>query len=190
MIRRVSKGNYGYLKYRKITLIMKLLFVLLGILILMIAGVMATKSRNNLLTVVAVLSTLPLANVAVILFAVYPYKSRPREEYEKVKAIAKDGLLNTELIITSKTDRTMEINYAYIHPKGVLCYSVNERLNTNTTQRYIESMLSKNGVPTVVKVFKDFKPFLNRLSELEPIQRETCDEDLLRIEGVLRAIAI
>ena len=51
-------------------------------------------------------------------------------------------------------------------------------------------MMKTNHLSTHVKIFKDFRQFKRRLSELEPVDRNTCEEKLLKIEGVLRAISI
>ena len=101
-----------------------------------------------------------------------------------------DGVLDTELIITSKTDKNMEIDYAYFHEEGVFCYTINKAMDVKRTEEYLKTMLKNNGVSSGVKVYTDWKPFLKRLRSLEPSSRKTCDEKLLKMEGVFRAIAI
>lgn len=189
-MQKLAKGHYGYLTRRKHGLLIKVGIMLLGILLLFITGYIATGTRGNLLTVVAVVSVLPMANQAVILLAVLPYKSRKKEEYEQVVAIVGDGLLNTELMITSKKDKTLEIAYAYIHERGVFCYTANKDTDIKVGEAYIEEMLKNNSLKSDVTIFKDFQAFTKRLASLEPESREDCDEKLLKIEGVIRAIAI
>ncbi len=186
----LRKGHYGYLGRRKKRLMCQVGMIAFGIIALVGLGIYSTGNRKNLLTVAAVASALPLANQLVVLIAAFKYHERPVDEYEKVAAIVGDGLLNTELIITSKTDKAIEINYAYVHEKGVFCYSVNKALDAKKTEEYIAGFLKANHLPADVFLMRDWKKFLNRLSELEPEDRKTCDEKLLRIEGVLRGIAI
>lgn len=164
--------------------------VAVGIVILLVLGYVSTKTRKNLLTVVAILSVLPMANQLVVLIAVWNYKSRPQEEYKQVASIIGNGLLDTELIITSKTDKAMEINYAYVHEKGIFCYSANKKLDTKRAEEYIKSYLEANDLHADIFFIREWKQYLKRLSGLEPVDRATCGEDLLRKEGVLRAIAI
>lgn len=186
----LKKGHYGYLNRRKKRLTLEVGIILFGIIVLIALGIYSTGTRKNLLTVAAVVSALPLANQLVVLIAAFKYKSRPKDEYDKVAAVVGTGILDTELIITSKTDKAIEINYACVHEKGVFCYSADKSLDTKKAEAYISGFLENNELPSDVFLIKDWKNFMNRLSTLEPIDRNTCDETLLKIEGVLRAIAI
>ena len=55
---------------------------------------------------------------------------------------------------------------------------------------YIKSFMKANELKTDIFVIRDWRNYLNRIRELEEWDRSTCDEKLLRIEGVLRGIAI
>ena len=101
-----------------------------------------------------------------------------------------NGILDTELILTYKNDRSMPIDYAYVHPTGLYCFSSDSKLDIPKTEQYIRTMLKTNHLNTHVKLFRDFRQFQRRLRELEPVDRNTCEEKLLKIEGVLRAISI
>ena len=187
---RTRKGSYGYLKRRKKQLMFHVGLVLAGMAILIALGIYSTGTRKNLLTIVAVVSALPLANELVVLIAIWPYTSRPREEYDKVREITGNGVLDTELIITSKTDKAIEVNYAYVHEKGVFCFTADKKTDHAKAAEYIESFLEKNDLKADVFFMRDWKKFVSRIKELSPEDRNTCDESLLRIEGVLRAISI
>ena len=187
---RVRKGSYGYLARRKKQLMAHVGLVLAGIIILIVLGIWSTGTRKNLLTVVAAVSVLPLANELVVLIAVWKYHSRPKEEYDQVRELVGNGLLNTELVITSRTDKSMEISYAYVHEKGIFCYSADKSLDVKKAADYISGFMKQNNLKTEVFVIREWKQFLNRLRELEPEDRNTCDEQLLRAEGVIRAIAV
>ena len=54
----------------------------------------------------------------------------------------------------------------------------------------MQDYLKQNDLDTTVFLIKDWKNYMNRLKTLEPEDRKTCDETLLRIEGVLRNLAI
>lgn len=164
--------------------------IVFGIIVLLVMGYISTKTRKNLLTIVAVVSVLPMANQLVVLIAVWKYQPRPKEEYDTVKKLTGKGLLDTELILTSRTDKAMEINYAYIHEKGVFCYSADRKLDSKKVENYIKQYMQANNLETDVYLIKDWKNYLNRLSTLPPEDRSTCEERLLKIEGVLRNLAI
>ena len=50
--------------------------------------------------------------------------------------------------------------------------------------------MKANDLKTDIFVIRDWKNYLNRIRELETWDRANCDEKLLKIEGVLRGIAI
>lgn len=190
IMRKIQKGHYGYIRARKKTLLIRTIILFLGVFILLAMGFALTHTKKNLLTVAAIVSVLPAANQAVVLFALLPYHGREREEYESVREMVGNGILDTELILTSKNDRSMPIDYAYVHPTGLYCFSSDSKLDIPKTEQYIRTMMKTNHLSTHVKIFKDFRQFKRRLSELEPVDRNTCEEKLLKIEGVLRAISI
>lgn len=189
-VRKTQKGHYGYIRARKRTLLIRTIILFLGVIILLAMGLALTHTKKNLLTVAAIVSVLPAANQAVVLFALLPYHGREKDEYESVREIVPNGVLDTELVLTSKNDKSMPIDYAYVHPTGLYCFSFDSKLDIPKTQQYIQTMMKANHLNTHVKVFRDFKQFKKRLRELEPIDRNTCEEKLLKIEGVLRAISI
>lgn len=187
---RLQKGHHGYIKRKKRMLLAEVLFLLAGIIGLIVIGVVVTGSRKNLLTVVAIVTVIPMVNQLVVLIALWKFQSRPVQEYEQVAAAVGKGVLDTELVITSKTDKTFLLDYACIHEKGVICYCSDKNVSAKKAEDYIQSFMKANSLKTDVFLIRDWKNFLNRIQELEEWDRSSCDEKLLRIEGVLRGIAI
>lgn len=190
-MKRITKGHYGYLKYKKKIELVKLGVILMGIVILLVAGYMGTHTRKNLLTVAAVVSVLPLANIAVPIVAMWPFHGRPQEEYEEVHKAVGNGLLNTELVITAHNEKPFGVDYVYIHPDGVFCYSSQKNLKVDALTKHLKTMIEGNELHTpTVHVFQNYKKFLRRVGALSSVNRGDCEEDLLRIEGVIRALSI
>ena len=177
---RIKKGHHGYIKRKKRLLLGEVLGLLIGIIGLVVIGVVTTGSRKNLLTVVAMVSVIPMVNQLVILIALWKYQPCPDKEYEQVASIVGKGILDTELVITSKTDKSFLLDYACIH----------ENVSEKKTAEYIKSFMKANDLKTDIFVIRDWKNYLNRIRELEKWDRASCDEKLLKIEGVLRGIAI
>ncbi len=187
---RVSKGHYGYLKYKKRLQLIKTIIGGMGVLVLLMVGYITTHSTKNLLTVMAVLTVLPTANVAVTLIAMLPYKGRSREEYEEIKSITNNGILDCELALTSSKYRTMPIDYCYVHPDGVFFYTSQEKLDANATKQYIKVMLENNGLDSKIFIFKNLSDYKNKLKKLSVADRETCDEQLLKIENIIQCLSL
>lgn len=104
---RIKKGHHGYIKRKKRLLLGEVLGLLIGIIGLVVIGVVTTGSRKNLLTVVAMVSVIPMVNQLVILIALWKYQPCPDKEYEQVASLVGKGILDTELVITSKTDKVI-----------------------------------------------------------------------------------
>lgn len=189
-MKRVRKGHYGYFSYRKKIEFIKATIILIGIVILLAIGYSVTHDRKNLMTVFAVVSVLPFANVLVIAISLLPFHSRPKEEEEEMRALMGDGVYSTELALTRKTGATILLDYIYVHKNGVICYSSDSKLNEREAEKYIKEMLVGNELPSDVKITKDLRKFKMRVKDLEPVLRAECDDELLRIEGVLYAISL
>ena len=84
---QTKKGHHGYIKRKKRLLLTEVLAMLVGIIGLVVIGIVATGSRKNLLTVVAIVSVIPMVNQLVIFVALWKYQSRPDKEYEQVAAL-------------------------------------------------------------------------------------------------------
>lgn len=186
---KVSKGHFGYLKYKKKVQFLKSFLVLLSILLLLGVGLWETKSIKNWFTIVAVVTALPFANFLVVWLALLPHHGRSREEYEQVAALAGDGLLNCELVVTSR-EKAMPLPYAIVHASGIYAYTDQKNADLNKISEYIKTMEKSNGYEVHVKVFGNFNQFLKRLKELLAESRDEVPEDQLKVEGVLRAISM
>lgn len=185
-----KKGEYGYLRDRKLLQAGKCLFVLAGIVILLMIGYHVTETRNNIMTVMAIVSALPLANAAVILFAALPYGSRPKEEYERIRELTGDGILDTELVMTRGNGKAISIDYAYVHPEGVFLFTADAGLDTEAAILHMQEILVNHNLYPKITIEKNLGRYEAKLKELEPVHREDCEERLLEIEGVLQAISL
>ena len=90
---RIKKGHHGYIKRKKRLLLGEVLGLLIGIIGLVVIGVVTTGSRKNLLTVVAMVSVIPMVNQLVILIALWKYQPCPDKEYEQVASLVGKGIM-------------------------------------------------------------------------------------------------
>lgn len=189
-MRRVKKGHYGYFSYRRNVQFLKAACVLLGIIGLLVIGWITTKSRRNGMTIAAIVSVLPFANVLVVGIALLPFHSRPEAEEAAIRGMIGEGVYSTELALTRKNERTIRLDYLYVHPKGVFCFTGDAALDESDAQQYIRKVLRESGFSHKVQVTKNLQTFQRWVTKLEPVSRKDCEEDLLRIEGILYAISL
>ena len=184
------KGEYGYFHKKKIRQLLKIGLCALNIVLLLIVGYGITKTRNNLFTVLAILVCLPMANFITTYFAIIRYHSgslQKKEEFEKAAA----GLLTSyDMIITSK-EMVLPVPFGVIHENGIMLY-LDEKAKIKKLsdgEEYVTRMLLANGQDTKVHIFKDWQPFLRRVSSLSRKEGETLEK--LEIQkSVLLAISI
>lgn len=184
-MRHVYKGQFEYIKRKKQQrLIICLIFaaVILGILA---AGYLITKTRENIFTVVAVLTVLPAAKFVVSFCMLLPYRSQVREKYDIVCRAAKDAIVCTDMLISTEK-KILPTDFVVIRDGNVCGYSSHPKFDAGYAKEYLTAMYKRNGVKPNIKLFTDEKKFLQRVSELSAMEidekqaeRDTRTKELL-----------
>ncbi len=184
----VTKGHYGYIRYRRRMNLLKALLLLAGLIGIVIIGYVMTQSMKNWLSIFACLTSIPMALTLVPFFAMLKFKQRPEEEYNLVKSLTGNGVLDVEILIPDKDGLNFTIDYAYVHETGIYCFSSDPKIDTKHVEEYIRNYLRLSSCDCELTVYKEMETYLKRLETLSPSDRETATEKMLEQEGVLRAI--
>ena len=99
---KIQKGDAGYLRRRKRLLILEAVVSFGLVAALMIAGYVTTKTKLNLLTVVAVLGCLPASRILVNLIMVMPHDSIDEATELEISAVTEELTVAYDLVITSE----------------------------------------------------------------------------------------
>lgn len=75
---KVEKGEYGYLDYKKRQSAVLMILGFSIVAVLFFIGYFATKTKNNIMTVISILTVLPVAKFAVNFFFLLPYHSEKK----------------------------------------------------------------------------------------------------------------
>lgn len=78
-MKKVEKGEFGYLAYKKSRNMIKTIIAFAVVLVIFIIGFIIWKSKNNYLTMLAVVLVLPAAKFAVSYFVLIPHKNCDEE---------------------------------------------------------------------------------------------------------------
>ncbi|HCT91280.1 MAG TPA: hypothetical protein DF613_07865 [Lachnospiraceae bacterium] len=160
-----KKGYYGYISRER----RKRFFITLGLfalpLALFLAGYLTTHTTKNLLTVVAVVGCLPACKSLVGLIMVCIVKPMDDGDYGQIRQHAGDLLMSYELYITSY-DNSEFICAAAVCGTYVIGYSDRLKNPPEILEEHIHKLLAQNGYKQTVKIFKDIRPFLERLDSL------------------------
>ena len=99
---KIQKGDAGYLRRRKRLLILEAVASFGLVAALVIAGYVTTKTKLNLLTVVAVLGCLPASRILVNLIMVMPHDSIDEATELEISAVTEELTVAYDLVITSE----------------------------------------------------------------------------------------
>lgn len=185
----ITKGHYGYLRVRKLKLLIGASILLLGIIGLMIINWVVFKTNKTWLSIFAALSAIPMAMEFATFFSIVKFKQRPEEEFDEITELTGNGVLDCEIIVANPNGASFEFPYVYIHETGIYAFSPDKKLDIHATEDYVRNYLRLNKCDGPMTIYVDMKMFKNRLKNLEPSDRDTCSEHLLEQEGIIRAIA-
>lgn len=183
-MKRYSKGQCGYRNYHKKT---ELLKVLLGA-VLIVAQLVArsftdSPSVKNALTVMAILSVLPTANIAAPLLASWKYRSLSLPLAKKVSAFEENGTILYDLIISSK-EQLMPMDVILVRSDEIFAFCTSKQAEAQKAEQYLKQMLDKHDLDQNVKVILDEHSFLKRLSNLKK------KEELVHPERIDTAVSL
>ena len=165
----IKKGCFGYISNRRLWSIIKTILFFGISIALYIAGIIATGSNKNLLTIVAILGCLPGSKSAVNMIMFLRYKGCSKEVFDTVNKDYKHLHALCDLVFTSY-DKTFEVHHMGVTDKVLCAYTSNERCDTAACEKHLQSMLTQNGLKDItVKVFKDLPKYKNRLEQLESL---------------------
>ena len=172
---KIQKGDAGYLRRRKRLLILEAVVSFGLVAALVIAGYVTTKTKLNLLTVVAVLGCLPASRILVNLIMVMPHDSIDEA---------------TELEISAVTE---ELTVA-IYNNTICGYVPVKKVDVDYAAKHIKSIMKQNQFDkVVVKLFHDYKAFLTRaegMNNIASVEQQDTRKHEEMIKGLLLDISL
>lgn len=166
------KGTRNYIDTQKIYELVRTIIYFLLPLGLFITGLVTTKSRANLLTVVAVVGCLPACKSLVSTIMYFRYKSCKKANSDVIeKHIGSlSGLY--DMIFTS-----YKVNFEVAHLVvcgNIICgYSESINFAEKDFSAHIEELLKMDGHKNyTIKIFTDLKKYTDRLDQLNELETE------------------
>lgn len=167
-MKKSKKGEYGYrtsFKRKHIFLIS----ILAAFIIAQLAARYFTDSQavKNILTVMAVVTVLPAANLASPLVAIMKYKTPSREFYEKYSVYEEKFPMLYDMVLTTK-DYVLPMDAIAVHPTGIYAYCINPRVNIQEAEKSLNDILVSQRLDPNMKITKELSTFDKRLKSLKP----------------------
>lgn len=179
--RKFNKGEYGYPGYEKRRVIIRTTAYFAMSAAVFLLGWISTGTRNNLLTIVAVLGLLPASKslVAVIMHMRIPEFSR--EIYEEIAACAGEVSAIYSMYLTSYR-LNFAINCFAVRGNNLIGFTQFATCDAQACENHIKDMLAQNSIKgATVKIFKEQRKFADRLLQLASLENSGKEREILEL---------
>ncbi|MCQ2507441.1 MAG: hypothetical protein MJ097_01475 [Dorea sp.] len=165
-MKELKKGTLGYIDKRKQRYLLLAILEFAMVLAVFLAGVIATKTRMNAMTVVAAVGCLPASKMLVEYIVMFPFHSAKKELAEEVLSKSSELTSCFDLLV-SQSEKCMSIDAAVITSTHVCAYSSDPKVDTAKLEKHLKAVLRGEGYdPVSVRVLTDYKKYLKRVEEL------------------------
>lgn len=168
---KAKKGDFGYIHREKIKRLLTTLILFAIPLAAFVGGVLVTKTKNNIITVIALVGCLPACRSLVSTIMMWMQKPMDLAAYEKIRSHAGNLVMAYEMYLTTYEKSTFVESFAVCGNK-VVGYSSRIEGSPQFVEQHVKKILKQNGYKTDVKVMTELKPYLERLDYLNEHQEE------------------
>ena len=164
------KGEQGYIGFMKSfnLLVSFVLFVIAAVIF--IIGMSIYDTKGNILTIVGALFIIPMARFLTVFFLFLPFKSVPKETYDKAFSQMKQGnLLYADVIFTS-TEKAYGASLLVVTSDKIFAYATK---NCNKLQEYLTDMLKRRALAYKLTCTDDEGKFFNLLKGADSYAEKT-----------------
>lgn len=170
-----NKGTFGYIAHRKKAEVIKTVIMFLIPLSLFLAGLIATKSRLNVLTIVAVLGMLPASKSAVLMIMYLKGHGITQEDYALYAPCMKDMICSYDNIFTTY-EKAYEIPALVVRGGNICGISAARYDKIHDLEKHIENCVRQEGYSVNVKFFDKKEAFLERLKSISALSESEKEE--------------
>ena len=176
MKNKCTKGEFLYFQKKKNMEIIKTL-LLFGIsAALYIAGIIATGSNKNYLTIVAILGCLPASKSAVSMIMYLKAKGCTKEAYEYISGKVGENVGAYNLYFTSY-DKNFDMYHVFVKGMTIIAYTENSKIVENAFEEHIKTVLNRDSITGVnVKLYKDLQKYVTRIEQMQNLENEKSRE--------------
>lgn len=165
---KIRKGQYGYRdQHKKSRALLTGLFAAAIIAQLIARQLASEQAAKNILTVMAILTVLPMANLASPLLASWKYRTADRSFYEKAHAYEEKCTMLYDLIVTTK-EQILPLDAVAVTRMECLRSAAVKKQILPRRKRRINALFQANKLDPNVKLIRDPHAFFRRLDSLKP----------------------
>lgn len=173
MRNKLEKGTYGYIKRNKIYAWKKAALFLSVPVGIFLAAWVIHGTRENVMTVVAIVGCLPGCNQVVRAIMVSRYHSMEQELYKEVEAIRGERTALYENVFTSY-EKNYYIDVIVLSGREIVGYTSVSETDTTKAAEHIRELLKSSAYKQTVKIFPagEKKAYLERVRSLAKTEPE------------------
>lgn len=165
--KKIQKGNKGYLEYQKKATVFRTAVLFALSLAVFLTGYFSTGSRNNWLTIVAVLGCLPASRSAVNMIMTLRFCGIGNADYAKIAPHVRDCAALCDLVFTSY-EKNYEIHHMAYKGNCLIGYTANAACDAKKCEKHLHDMCVQNALGDVdIKIFKELPKYINRLDQIQ-----------------------
>lgn len=185
------KGTRGYLNsQRKYEVIRTALYFAIS-LSLFIAGYIATKTRMNLLTIVAVLGCLPASKSAVDMIMFLRFRGCDETTASRLEAHSQGLSCLFDMVFTSY-QKNYNVAHMVIKGNTICGYTQDPAFPEADFYKHLDGILKADGFKGVsVKIFTDPAKYCSRLEQIKALEIEAkLLEDTKGMIATLKSVSL
>lgn len=176
-----NKGEYNYPAYeRKRVIFITVLYFGISIAVFLL-GWISTGTKENLLTIVAVLGLLPSSKslVSVIMYLRIPAFSRTHYE-DIIKSIKTVKAIYSMYLTSYK--KNFPVNCFAVRGANLIGFTEFDTCDTDACEKHIKEMLKQNAMKGItVKIFRERQKFIDRIMQLEALEPNGKEDEILTL---------
>ena len=177
------KGSYGYLKEKRNKVIVITILMFAVSIALLMAGIITTGTKKNLLTIVAVLGCLPASKSAVGMIMYCKAAGCSEKAKNAIEKVQGDLVGMYDMYFTSYKNN-FPISHMVVEGKNICGYT-EKSFNTGLCEEHLDSILKQSGYKDfTIKIFTNIVKYTDRLSQINGIDREKTpkrDEEVRKV---------
>lgn len=180
-MQKSAKCEYGYLQYKRTCNLLKMLAGFAVILIVLFAGILIFHTRNNYLTVVAAVLSLPAAKFAVEYFILLPHTITPRDLKAQLEELAPDLTFCYDCIF-SNNKKPIGALAVVVTDNCICAYSNEKKADSELFETSVKQFLENDKLHVNVTLYQEEKTFINRVKSLQANYDSSNEEHKKRVE--------
>lgn len=170
-MKKVKKGMYGYIRYEKWKRLLVTVILFAIPLTAYAAAYLITKTNKNIITIIAMVGCLPACRALVNMIMMWLQKPMKESLYKEIDAHRGNLEVTYETYLTTY-DKSVFVESFAVCGNKVIGYTTHMDGSTQFIEDHVRGILKQNGYKVEVKVYKELKPYLERMDYLNEHKQE------------------